>query len=55
MSIATQINKFISNHAKVLLREIKDMKIDPWKKTTKTDDNFACQFDNVRSESAQVV
>ena len=35
MSIATQINKFISDHAKVLLREIKDFKIDRRKKTRK--------------------
>ena len=28
MSLATQINKFILNHAKILLKEIKDMKID---------------------------
>ena len=35
MSIAIQINKFISNHAKVLLIEIKDMKIDRRKKTRK--------------------
>ena len=58
MSIATQINKFISNHAKVLLKEIKDMKIDrrkKKKKNAKTDDNFTGQFDNVRSESAKVV
>ena len=57
MSIAIQINKFISNHAKVLLIEIKDMKIDRQKKNTKTDDNFTGQFDNVRSAqgSAQVV
>ena len=54
MSIA-QINKFISNHAKVLLKEIKDVKIDRRKKNTKNDDNFTGQFDNVRSESAQVV
>ena len=35
MSIATQINKFISNHAKVLLKEIKDVKIDRRKKKKK--------------------
>ena len=28
MSLATPINKFISNHAKILQKEIKDMKID---------------------------
>ena len=28
MSFATLINKFISNLAKILLKEIKDMKID---------------------------
>ena len=28
MSLATPNNKFVSNHAKILLKEIKDMKID---------------------------
>ena len=55
MSIATQINKFISNQRNKMLKEIKDMKIDCRKKNGKTDDNFTGQFDNVRSESAQVV
>ena len=41
MSLATPINKFISNHAKILQKEIKDMKIDRRKKKpTKTDDNL---------------
>ena len=35
MSLATPINKFISNHAKVLLKEIKDMNIERRKKTRK--------------------
>ena len=35
MSLATLINKFISNHAKVQLKEIKDMKIDRRKKRGK--------------------
>ena len=39
MSLATPINKFISNHAKILLKEMKDMKIDRGKKMRKTDDN----------------
>ena len=33
MSLATPINKFISNHAKILLKEVKDRKIDRQKKT----------------------
>ena len=36
MSVATPINKFISNHAKMLQKEIKDMKIDRRKKKKKT-------------------
>ena len=28
MSIATSIDKFISNHAIIMLEEIKDMKVD---------------------------
>ena len=32
ISLATLFSKFISNHAKVLLKEIKDMKIDRRKK-----------------------
>ena len=39
MSLATPISKFISNHAKVPLKEIKDMKIDR-RKNAKTDDNL---------------
>ena len=39
MSLATPINIFISNHAKILLKEIKGMKIDRRKKHAKTDDN----------------
>ena len=35
MSLATQINKFISNLTKILLKEIKDMKIDHRKKKKK--------------------
>ena len=37
MSLATPINKFISNHAKILLKEIKYMKIyrSPRKKKTR--------------------
>ena len=31
MPIATPIDKFISNHARILLEQIKDMKIDSWK------------------------
>ena len=33
MSLAAQINILISNHAKILLKEIKDMKRDRKKKT----------------------
>ena len=43
MSLATPISKFISNYAKVLLKEIKDMKIDrrkKKKKNAKTGDNL---------------
>ena len=39
MSPATPINIFISNHAEILLKEIKEMKIDHQKKNAKTDDN----------------
>ena len=39
MSLATLINKFISNLAKILLKEIKDMKTDRREKNAKTDDN----------------
>ena len=35
MSLATPINIFISNHAKILLKEIKDIKIDRRRKTRK--------------------
>ena len=35
ISLATPIKKFISNHAKILLKEIKDMKIDRQKKPRK--------------------
>ena len=35
MSLATLINKFVSNLAKILLKEIKDMKIDRRKKKTR--------------------
>ena len=33
MFFATPINKLISNHAKILLKEIKNMRIDRRKKT----------------------
>ena len=39
MSLAIPINIFISNHAKILLNKIKDMKIDRRKKNAKTDDS----------------
>ena len=56
MSLATPINKFILNDAKIPLKEIKDMKIDcrdkKNQKNMKTDDNHR-SVDNVRSESAQ--
>ena len=39
MSLATLINRYISNLAKILLKEIKDMKIDRKKKKVKTNDN----------------
>ena len=39
MSLATPINKSISNHANILLKEIKYMKIDRGK-NAKTDDNL---------------
>ena len=39
MSLATPNNKSISNHAKILLREMKYMKIDR-RKNAKTDDNL---------------
>ena len=35
MSLATPMNKFISNNVKILLKEIKDMKIDRKKKKKK--------------------
>ena len=35
MSLATPLNKFISNHAKILLKEIKDIKTDHRKKKQK--------------------
>ena len=42
MSLATPVNKSISDHAKILLKEIKDMKIDLRIKC-----QFQGQFDNV--------
>ena len=54
MSLATLINKFISTLAKIQLKEIKDVKIESRKKSENWW-QFIGQFDNVRSESAQVV
>ena len=51
MSPATPISKFISNHAKVQLKEIKDMKIDRRKIEKTQKPSVTCQFDKVRSES----
>ena len=53
MSIATPIDKLTSNHAIILLEEIKDMKIDR-SKYVKTHDTKV-SFDTVRSESLQIV
>ena len=53
MSIATSVNKFISNHAIILLEEIKDMKVDRLK-CVKTDDTKV-SFDTVQSESPEIV
>ena len=53
MSIATPIDKLTSNHAIILLEEIKDMKIDR-RKCVKTHDTKA-SFDTVRSESPKIV
>ena len=55
MSIATPVDKFLLNHAIILLEEVKDMKIDrPKKKNAKTRD-IKVSFDTVRSESPQIV
>ena len=55
MPIATPIKKFISYHAKILLKEIKDMKIDRRKENAKIHDKKHVNLTNVRSETAQVV
>ena len=54
MPLATPINKSISNHAKILLKEIKDVKTDR-QKNRENRRQFTGQFDNVQSESGQFV
>ena len=53
MSIATPIDKFLSNHAIMLLGEVKDMKMDRRQKKAKTHD-IKVSFDTVRSKSPQI-
>ena len=53
MSIATPIDKLTSNHAIILLEEIKVMKID-CSKCVKTHDTKV-SFDTIRSESPRIV
>ena len=48
MSIATTVDKCLSNHVITLLEEVKDMKIDRRKKNAKTRD-IKVHFDTVRS------
>ena len=55
MSIASPVDKFLSNHIIILLEEVKDMKIDRRKKKRKAKThNIKVSFDTVRSDSPHI-
>ena len=49
------VDKFVSNHAKLMLKGIKNMKIDRWKKTRKPMIYNKGHFDTVQSDAPQLV
>ena len=49
------VDKFISNNALLMLKGIKNMKIDRWKKTQKPMTYNKGHFDTVQSEAPQLV
>ena len=55
MSTGIPVDKFISNHAIRMLKGIKTMKIDRWKKTGKPMTYNKGHFDTVQSEAPQLV
>ena len=55
MSTGIPVDKFISNHAILMLKGIKNMKIDRWKKTRKPMTYNKGHFDTVQSEAPQLV
>ena len=55
MSTGIPVDKFISNHAILMLKGIKNMKIDRWKKTQKPVTYNKVRFDTVQSEAPQLV
>ena len=55
MSTGILVDKFISNHAIRMLKGIKNMKIDRWKKTRKPMTYNKGNFDTVQSEAPELV
>ena len=55
MSTGIPVDKFISNHAKLMLKGIKNMKIDRWKKKRKSMTYNKGHFDTVQSHALQLV
>ena len=55
MSMGIPVDKFISNHAILMLKGIKNMKIDQWKKTRKPMTYNKGHFDTVQSEAPKLV